>query len=339
MYYRSREDKILPQLQEEGRGKSDMKKQKKEKEKGRRGMSLPVGTAACVIILSAALCLLEGCAKGPQAGTVYGPSGVEDEFYLDLDEAEAREAAEEDKELPQIEIADSGYTITQIDESDVYPPKKTDDDGNRLPAYLVDFAVRLSNKGNDRALIRPLVTVEALDSYGNTISTSTKTILTYILPDDEIAFASDMTVRGEEPAEIRFYAEGEDPEVFYPTEEELDMPASDQYRTGDIQVRVLPDYEDTAPTAGRTNSVGLSKGYFRFGEVPELSGTISCTREEDREAFVTVLYMDDDRILGGETGRVRIPAGKDASFVLSAAAPIPEGTDRFEVQAFSIAQY
>ena len=47
----------------------------------------------------------------------------------------------------------------------------------------------------------------------------------------------------------------------------------------------------------------------------------------------------DGEILGGETGRVMIPAGKEASYVLTAAGPVPKDTKTFEVNAFSIAEY
>ena len=117
------------------------------------------------------------------------------------------------------------------------------------------------------------------------------------------------------------------------------MPSADSYEAGEVRVRVLPEYEEGAPSAGRKNSAGLSQGYFYFGELPELSGTISCSSGSDQEAFVTILYRDGDRILGGETGRVMIPAGRKASYVLTAAGPVPEGTQSFEVSAFSIAQY
>ena len=160
-----------------------------------------------------------------------------------------------------------------------------------------------------------------------------------MLPGDEIAFASDMIVRGERPESVWFSARSEDPQDFYPTDKELDMPSSDSYSAGTVSIRVSPDYEQKAPSAGRKNSEGLAKGYFRFGELPELSGDISCSRDTDQEAFVTVLFRHGDVILGGETGRVMIPAGKTARYVLTAAGPIPENTDSYEVCACSIAQY
>jgi hypothetical protein len=148
-----------------------------------------------------------------------------------------------------------------------------------------------------------------------------------------------MTVRGEMPDRVSFSAVSEDPDNYYPTEEELNMPSADSYEAGEVRVRLLPEYEEEAPSAGRKSSEGLSQGYFYFGELPELSGTIRCSSGKDQEAFVTILYKDDDRILGGETGRVMIPAGRKASYVLTAAGPVPEGTQSFEVSAFSIAQY
>ena len=245
--------------------------------------------------------LLTACGKGPEAGTVYGPSDSEENLYLNLTADEAKRLEEEEKVLPEAEIIDSGYTITEIDESDVYPPKKTDDSGKALPAYLVDFAVRISNEDNDRAMIWPTVKVSAIDSNGNVITEQEKKIRTYVLPGDVIAFGSDITVRGEKPSRIRFTAYSEDPEKFYPAEEELNIPFSE--------------------------------------ELPELSGTISCTSGNDQEAYVTILYRDGDEILGGETSRVMIPAGKTASYVFTAAAPIPEDTQSYEVTAFSIAAY
>ena len=299
-----------------------------------------VGLSAVVLLfLISVTIILTSCGSGPQPGAVYGKADSEENLYVDLTALEAQEEALKEKELPEAEITDSGYTITEIDESDVYPLKKTDGYGNRLPAYLVDFAVRISNREGDLALVRPTVTVVAEDINGNKIASSTKTIRTYVLPGDEIAFASDMTVRGELPARIRFYAESEDPADFYPAEEELQMPLSDNYQAGDVHVRVLSEYEEEAPSAGRKNSEGLAKGYFRFGELPELSGEIRCDTGEEQEAFVTVLYLDGDQILGGETGRVRIPAGQSADYVLTAAGPVPEETDAFEVRAFSIADY
>ena len=290
-------------------------------------------------LLAACLLLLTSCGRGPQPGTIYGRADQEENLYVDLTAMEEEEEERKERGLPEVEITDSGYTVTQIDESDVYPPKKTDEDGNRLPAYLVVFAVRLSNREGEAGLVRPEVTAVAEDAYGNTISSTTKTVLTYLLPGDEIAFASDFTVRGEYPDHITFSAEAEDPEVFYPTEEELQMPPSDSYEAGEVKVRVLSAFEENPPSAGRKNAKGLAKGYFRLGELPELSGEIRCHTGEEQEAYVTVLYRDDDRILGGETGRVRIPAGQTAGYVLTAAAPIPEGTDSFDVCAFSIAEY
>lgn len=302
---------------------------------GRKKKMIPRTAAALLIGI---LLSLQGCAK-PQAGTVYGPADHEENLYIDVTAQEAAAAEQENRELPEAGIRDSGYTITKIDESDVYPPKKTDKDGNPLEAWLVDYAVRISNSDNDRAMIRPTVTAVAADADGNTISTSKKTIRTYVLPGDEIAFASDMIVRGEKPSSVWFYARSEDPQDFYPTEEELDMPSSDSYRAGTVSIRVLPAYEQQVPSAGRKNSEGLAKGYFRFGELPELSGDIACSRDTDQEAFVTVLFRHGDILLGGETGRVMIPAGKTARYVLTAAGPIPEDTDSYEVCAYSIAQY
>lgn len=290
-------------------------------------------------LLAACLLLLTSCSRGPQPGTIYGRADSEDNLYVDLTAMEEEEEERKEKELPEVEITDSGYTVSEIDESDIYPPKKVDDYGNRLPAWQVVFAVRLSNREGETALVRPEVIAVAEDAYGNTISSTTKTVLTYVLPGDEIAFASDFTVRGEYPDHVTFYAEAEDPEDFYPTEEELQMPPSDSYEAGEVKVRLLSAYEDAPPSAGRKNSEGLAKGYFRLGELPELSGEIRCDTGEDQEAYVTVLYRDDDRILGGETGRVRIPAGQTAGYVLTAAAPVPDGTDSFEVCAFSIAEY
>lgn len=295
----------------------------------------PVSPILCVLLLGALV--LTGCGKGPEAGTVYGPSDSEENLYLDLQAEESGE--EEEKNLPGAEIIDSGYTITDIDESDVYPPKKRDEYGNVLPAYLVDFAVRISNKGNEKALVWPTVKVTAYDSNGNTITETEKRIRTYVLPGDVIDYGSEITVRGEKPAGVRFTAYSQDPEVFYPAEEELNMPPSDSYQTGEVTVRVAEEYKENAPSAGRESSEGLPEGYFYFEELPELSGTVSCSHNSDHEAFVTILYRDGDEILGGETGRVMIPAGKTASYVFTAAGPIPEDTKSYEVTAFSIADY
>lgn len=310
---------------------------------GRRGSGsfcrkeLPFGSAVLLILLT--LALLTGCSRGPEEGTVYGPSDDEENLYLDLTAEEAEKLEREEKDLPEAAIIDSGYSITQIDESDVYPPKKTDDYGQALPAYLVDFAVVLSNEGNDLAMVWPTVTAVAFDSYGNELSRVDKTIRTYVLPGDRISFGSEMTVRGELPDRISFSAVSEDPDNYYPTEEELNMPSADSYESGEVRVRVLPEYEEQAPSAGRKSSEGLSRGYYYFGELPELSGTIRCSSDQDQEAFVTILYRNGDQILGGETGRVMIPAGKKAYYVLTAAGPVPEDTESFEVSAFSIAKY
>lgn len=304
-----------------------------QKHKRKTGTILRTAVLLIGILLS-----LQGCGK-PQAGTVYGPADQEENLYIDVTAQEAAVKEQENRELPEARIRDSGYTITKMDESDVYPPKKTDEEGNPLEAWLVVYAVRISNSGNDLAMIRPTVTAVAADAEGNEISTSKKTIRTYVLPGDEIAFASDMIVRGEKPESVWFTAVSEDPQNFYPTEEELDIPPSDSYTAGSVSVRVSPAYEEKAPSAGRKNSEGLSKGYFRFGELPEISGDIACSRNADQEAFVTVLFRHGDVILGGETGRVMIPAGKTARYVLTAAGPIPENTDSYEICACSIAQY
>lgn len=298
----------------------------------------PILSAAACALLFGAL-LLSGCSKGPKEGTVYGPSDAEENLYLDLTAEEIKEQEEKEKELPEAEIIDSGYTITEIDESDVYPPKKTDDDGNALPAYLVDYAVKISNEGNELAMVWPTVTITAYDSYGNEISESQKKIQTYVLPGDVIAFGSQMTVRGDKPDRIAFSAVSEDPEKYYPAEEELKMPSSDRYQAGKVKAETAKEYEEKAPSAGRKSSEGLSDGYFYFKELPALSGEISCSSNTDQQAFVTILYKDGDEILGGETGRVMIPAGKTASYVFTAAAPIPKDTESFEVSAFSIADY
>ena len=79
------------------------------------------GNAVLLVLLC--LALLTGCSKGPEEGTVYGPSDSEENLYLDLTAEEAENLEREQKELPEAEITDSGYSITQIDESDVYPPK------------------------------------------------------------------------------------------------------------------------------------------------------------------------------------------------------------------------
>ena len=301
---------------------------------GRKG-SFSAWTAA---ILIAGMLVLAGCG-GPKAGTVYEPAHQEESLYVDMTAVQAREQEKEEKELPQVEIIDSGYTITQIDESDVYPPVKTDDYGNPLPAYRLNYAVRISNKGNDKAMIRPTIVVKAMNLNGERIGKSRKTFRTYVLPDEEIAVAGDMIIRGENPSEIIISAECEDPEDFYPTGEELNMPGSDSYSASEVLAEVLEEYKDKAPSAGRENSEGLAKGYFRFGELPALSGRISCTSTEDQEAFVTILFKDGGEILGGETGRVMIPAGKEAFYTFSAGGPIPSETDNYEVSAFSIAQY
>lgn len=293
--------------------------------------------AVCVLLFSALL--LPGCGKGPETGTVYGPADSEENLYIDVTAEEAKKLEEEEKELPEAKIVDSGYTITEIDESDVYPPKKTDEYGNILSAYLVDFAVKISNEGNEQAMIWPTVKAVAYDSNGNIISEDKRTVRTYVLPGDVIAYGSEMTVRGEKPDRIEFSAVSEDPESYYPTEEELNMPFSDSYQASEVTVQVAEEFAEKAPSAGRKSSEGLSEGYFYFKELPELSGTISCSADHDQEAFVTVLYKDGDEILGGETGRVMIPAGKDASYVFTAAAPIPEDTESYEVSAFSIASY
>ena len=298
-----------------------------------------ISRAAAVLLTGVLLSLsLQGCSK-PQAGTVYGPADQEENLYIDVTAQEAAAEEQENRELPEARISDSGYTITKIDESDVYPPRKTDEEGNPQEAWLVVYAVRISNSGNDRAMIRPTVTAVAANADGDTLYSSKKTIRTYVLPGDEIAFASDMIVRGEMPESVWFSVRSEDPQDFYPTEEELDMPSSDSYQAGSVSVRLDPAYEQKPPSAGRKSSEGLSKGYFRFGELPELSGDISCSRNTDQEAFVTVLFRHGDVLLGGETGRVMIPAGKSARYVLTAAGPIPENTDNYEVCAYSIAQY
>lgn len=298
----------------------------------------PMISAALCALLSGLL-LLSGCGKGPEAGTVYGPADSEENLYLDLTAEEQKELEEKEKEPPEAVIIDSGYTITEIDESDVYPPKKTDDYGNALPAYLVDYAVKISNEGNELAMVWPTVRVVAYDSYGNKLADSNKKIQTYVLPGDVIAFGSQMTVRGEKPDSIAFSAVSEDPENYYPAEEDLKMPSSDSYQAGEVRAETAKGYEETAPSAGRKSSDGLADGYFYFKELPALSGEISCSSDTDQEAFVTILYKDGDEILGGETSRVMIPAGKKASYVFTAAAPIPEDTESFEVSAFSIPDY
>ena len=304
----------------------------------KRGGSFHVcALVSALLIVTAAL--LTGCGKGPEAGTVYGPADKEENLYLDLTAEEAKSLEEKEKELPEAEITESGYSITEIDESDVYPPVKTDDYGSALPAYLVDYAVKISNSDNDLAMVWPTLTVTAYDDNGEELSKVQKTIRTYILPGDEIYFASEMTVRGRTPARVRFTAVSEDPETYYPTEEELNMPPSDNYMTGEVSVRILPEYEEETPSAGRKNSEGLAKGYFSFGELPELSGTVSCSWDKDQEAYVTILYRKGDEILGGETGRVMILAGMEASYVFTAAGPVPEGTETIEARAFSIAEY
>ena len=124
-----------------------------------------------------------------------------------------------------------------------------------------------------------------------------------------------------------------------PAEEDLKMPSSDSYQAGEVRAETAKEYEETAPSAGRKSSDGLADGYFYFKELPALSGEISCSSDTDQEAFVTILYKDGDEILGGETSSVMIPAGKKASYVFTAAAPIPEDTESFEVSAFSIPDY
>ena len=290
------------------------------------------------VILAAGMLVLSGCG-GPKAGTVYEPSHQEESLYVDMTAFQAQEQEKEEKELPQVEILDSGYTITQIDESDVYPPVKTDDYGNALPAYRLNYAARISNRGSDKAMIRPTIVVKVMDVNGERIGKSRKTFRTYVLPDEEIAVAGDMIIRGENPSEISITAESEDPEDFYPTEEELRIPGSDSYSASDVMVEVLEEYKDKAPAAGRESSEGLARGYFRFGELPALSGRISCNSTEDQEAFVTILFKDGDKLLGGETGRVMIPAGKEAFYTFSAGGPVPAETDSYEVSAFSIAHY
>ena len=284
------------------------------------------------------LLILSGCGE-PEAGTVYEPAKREENLYIDLTAMEAEKEMKNNREPPEAEITDSGYSISEIDESDVYPPKKTDEQGNRLPAYMVNFAVRISNKGNDRAMINPTVIAKAKDMNENTIASSRRTIRTYILPDEEIVFAGDLIVRGERPSEVRFSAECDDPEDFYPTEEELQLPRTDDYRASDITVEVLEEYKDRAPSAGRVSSDGLARGYFLFGELPVLSGKIRCDYPGDQEAFVTVLFKNGDNILGGETGRVMIPKGKEAFYSFSSTGPLPEETDNYEVSAFPIAGY
>ena len=295
-------------------------------------------SALAAVILAAGILALSGCG-GPKVGTVYEPAHQEESLYVDMTAVQAQEQEKEEKEVPQVEIIDSGYTITQIDESDVYPPVKTDDNGNPLPAYRLNYAVRISNKGSDKAMIRPTIVVRAMNLNGERIGKSRKTFRTYVLADEEIAVAGDMIIRGENPAEILISAESEDPEDFYPTEEELRMPGGDSYSASDVLVEVLEEYKDNAPSAGRKNSDGLAEGYFRFGELPALSGRIRCNSTEDQEAFVTILFKDGDRILGGETGRVLIPAGKEAFYTFSAGGPVPDETDNYEVSAFSIAHY
>lgn len=294
-------------------------------------------SALCAFLLGAIF--MTGCGKGPEAGTVYGPSDREDNLYLDLQAGEESPEEEDQGERIEAEIIDSGYTVSEIDESDVYPPKKKDEYGNPLPAYLVDFGVRISNEGNERALVWPTVKVTAYDSNGNTITETEKKIRTYVLPGDVIDYGSEITVRGEKPDRVSFTAYSQDPENFYPTEEELKIPSPESYQTSEVTVRVAEEYKDRAPSAGRKSSEGLSKGYFYFEELPELSGTVSCSDDSDREAFVTILYRDGDEILGGETGRVMIPAGKTASYVFTAAGPIPQDTTSYEVTAYSIADY
>lgn len=289
-------------------------------------------------VLLTVLLILSGCGE-PEAGTVYEPANREENLYIDLTALEAEEEIKNNRELPEAEITDSGYTVSEIDESDVYPPKKTDSQGNRLPAYMVNFAVRISNKGNDSAMVFPTVIAKAKDMNGDTITSYRRTIRTYILPDEEIVYAGDMIVRGEKPSDIRFSAECDDPEDFYPTEEELRMPRTDSYSASDVTVEVLEEYKDKAPSAGRESSEGLAKGYFLFGELPVLSGKIRCNYSENHEAFVTILFKNGENILGGETGRVMIPRGKEAFFSFSSTGPLPEGTDNYEVGAFPIAGY
>ena len=70
------------------------------------------------------------------------------------------------------------------------------------------------------------------------------------------------------------------------------------------------------------------------------AGSVSGASDTDEEAFVTIVYRSEDgEILGGATGRVMIPAGKEAAYVLTAAGPGPKDTKTFEVNAFSIAEY
>ena len=303
----------------------------------RRIPRIPCLTGLAVFLM---LALLTGCGKGPAPGQVYGPSDSEENLYLDGQSEENTKTEDEEENLLSVEIDETGYTVTQIDESNVYPPKKTDDYGNALPAYLVDYAVKISNEDSDTALIWPVVTVSAYGSDGRMISSAKKRINTYVLPGDEIFFGADMTVRGEEPQRIEFTAQSTNPEDFYPTEEELKMPSSDKYKAGEVSADVLEEYEKDAPAAGRKNSQGLSEGYYYFRELPMLSGTVSCASDTDEEAFVTIVYRSEDgEILGGETGRVMIPAGKEASYVLTAAGPVPKDTKTFEVNAFSIAEY
>lgn len=66
------------------------------------------------VILAAGMLVLSGCG-GPKAGTVYEPSHQEESLYVDMTAFQAQEQEKEEKELPQVEILDSGYTITQID--------------------------------------------------------------------------------------------------------------------------------------------------------------------------------------------------------------------------------
>ena len=129
------------------------------------------------VILAAGMLALSGCG-GPKAGTVYEPSHQEENLYVDMTAVQAQEQEKEEKELPQVEILDSGYTITQIDESDVYPPVKTDDYGNALPAYRLNYAARISNRGSDKAMIRPTIVVKVMDVNGERIGKSRKTFRT-----------------------------------------------------------------------------------------------------------------------------------------------------------------
>ena len=81
-------------------------------------------------------------------------------------------------------------------------------------------------------MVWPTVRFVDYDSYGNKLAESHKKIQTYVLPGDVIAFGSQMTVHAERNRTASRLPASEDPENYYPAEEDLKMPSSDSYQAG-----------------------------------------------------------------------------------------------------------